>query len=114
MAMAEKHIQIIHDELQKEFPNISMIGLTQEEKEITKKVHAIMWLGAIKQKPGKYKEADDFIRNIIICNAVMIDKGFNRILFLSVRSPSWLSVFDLLLLPSLTQLTKLTLNTHLA
>ena len=75
MAMAEKHVQNIRDNLGKEFPNISMIGVTQEEKEITQKVHAIMWLAALEQKPGKYKEADDFIRNIIICNAVMIDMG---------------------------------------
>lgn len=75
MAMAEKRIQNIYESLRQEFPNISMIGETKEEKEITNKVHSAMWLGALEQKPGKYKEADEFIRNIIICNAVMIDMG---------------------------------------
>ena len=35
----------------------------------------MMWMGALKQKPKAYKEADEFIKTIIIGNAVMIDLG---------------------------------------
>jgi hypothetical protein len=75
MAMAETRIQNIYKDLKKEFPYITILGVTKEEKEITKKVHAAMWLVAFEQKPGKYKEADEFIRTIIICNSVMVDLG---------------------------------------
>ena len=73
--MAEKNIQNIYDELKKEFPNIKILGVTDEEKAITKQVHAIMWLGALKQKPGNHKEADKFVRTIIISNSMMVDLG---------------------------------------
>jgi FtsZ-interacting cell division protein YlmF len=32
-------------------------------------------MGALKKKPKAYKEADEFIKTIIIGNAVMIDLG---------------------------------------
>lgn len=75
IAMAENHIQTIYDELKKEFANIKILGVTEEEKKITKKVHAIMWLSALKQKQKDHKEADEFIRTIIISNSMMVDLG---------------------------------------
>lgn len=75
MAMAEKRVENIYKDLKTEFPNIKILGVTKEEKAIAKKVHAAMWLGALEQKSGKYKEADEFIRIIIIGNSVMVDLG---------------------------------------
>lgn len=57
------------------YPKLSLLGVTHEEKEITEQVHAIMWMGALKQKTNAYKDADEFIKNIIIGSAVMIDLG---------------------------------------
>ena len=75
MAMGEIRIQQICKDLEKEIPNLKLVGVTDEEIKIRVKVHALMWLGALEQKPGKYKEADDFIRSIILCNAAMLEMG---------------------------------------
>jgi FtsZ-interacting cell division protein YlmF len=73
---AVEHIRKLHQEMLVTHPKLSLLGVTPEEKEITEQVHAILWMGALKQKPKAYKEADEFIKTIIIGNAVMIDLGF--------------------------------------
>lgn len=75
MAMAEKRVQKIYTDLKSEFPNIKFLGVSDEEKKIRIVVHSRMWLEALKQKPGKYNEADNFVRSIIIINSIMINKG---------------------------------------
>jgi hypothetical protein len=72
---AVEHIRKLHQEMLVTHPKLSLLGVTREEKEITEQVHAMMWMGALKQKPKAYKEADEFIKTIIMGNAVMIDLG---------------------------------------
>ena len=75
MAMAENRIQQICNDLGKEIPNLKLVGVTDEEIKIRVKVHSLMWLAALEQKPGNFEEADNFIRSIIIGNSIMVDMG---------------------------------------
>jgi preprotein translocase subunit Sss1 len=68
---AIEHIRKLQQEMLVTHPKLSLLGVTPEEKEITEQVHAILWMGALKKKP----KADEFIKTIIIGNAVMIDLG---------------------------------------
>lgn len=72
---ATTHIKKIHQEMIATYPNITILGVTTEEREITAECHAMMWMAALEQKPKAYKEADDFIKIIIIGNSVMVDLG---------------------------------------
>ena len=72
---AIEHIRKLQEEMLVTHPKLSLLGVTPEEIEITEQVYAILWMDALKHKPKAYKEADEFIKTIIIGNAVMIDLG---------------------------------------
>ena len=72
---ATTHIKKIHQEMIETYPNITILGVTTDERKVVTECHAMFWMAALEQKPNAYKEADELIRQIIIGNSVMVDLG---------------------------------------
>lgn len=73
--IAKQHIRNMYKKLQSKSPSLKLLGETKEQQEINLEVHALTWIGIVKDHPEALEKANEYMEFVIIGSSIFIDLG---------------------------------------